>query len=384
MTQVAKILNIAECTDQVRSIQAALRRDGHRISMATSGESLAAMETEPYDLALVDITMPTINVFDVVARLTDSGVPIVAHGDAQRAPADGVPLRSQALALGCVGYVPEDTSEDDLVAQIEAYLGDRRDELEDQGDRIRALQVFGRAHTARLQRALGEAQGRLEEWRGFQRTVVHEMKTAVAQMMLTVELMDRGIDQDAISHLCDDLDALRRHIEDLTVFSGKSCLPIYPKPLDLTGLVEEYAEHHRAICSHCTLGAQVEGEPVVVEVDERRLRQVLDNLVSNAHKFVPPEREPRIELGVAVQDGHAVMTVEDNGIGVPPHQRERIFEPYVRLESDVSARGLGIGLAVVREILEAHDGDVVCETNGGYGTRFEVRLPRNGSREGAA
>jgi signal transduction histidine kinase len=333
--------------------------------------------------------MPTINVFDVVARLTDSGVPIVAHGDAQRAPADGVPLRSQALALGCVGYVPEDTSEDDLVAQIGAYLGGRRDELEDQGDRIRALQVFGRTHTARLQRALGEAQGRVEEWRGFQRTVVHEglilvwMKTAVVQMMLTVELMKRKAAPDAISHLCDDLDALRRHIEDLMVFSGKGCLPIYPEPLDLTGLVEEYAEHHRAICSHCTLRAQVEGEPVVVEVDERRLRQALDNLVSNAHKFVPPEREPRIELGVAVQDGHAVMTVEDNGIGVPPHQRERIFEPYVRLESDVSAQGLGIGLTVVREILEAHDGDVVCETNGGYGTRFEVRLPCNGSKESA-
>ena len=116
--------------------------------------------------------------------------------------------------------------------------------------------------------------------------------------------------------------------------------------------------------------------PVWLEADPNRLNQVLVNLLTNAAKYTP--QEGRIEVALAREAGEVVFRVKDNGVGIPPDQLESVFELYSQVSPD-SGRGqggLGIGLAVVREIVALHGGTVAAPSEGeGLGSEFVVRLP---------
>lgn len=372
---MARLLYITQDANRAQHIRSALNAHGHRAGTVTSSEQLeVATRADSYDLALVDVTSPTLNIFNLTKHLSDAHIPIVACADST--PPDGVPLRVQALALGCIGFIPADSTMRDRVERIEAYLNGRRGETPSPRIQLEALLAFGADYAVRLQE-------RLEAWKAFHGIVIHEMRTSLAQVALTVEAMKReGDNEKMMRNLHVGLDTLQRHTEDLMAFLQADGFTVTPRPLDLSKVIEAYAEQHRAICEDCAL--RVDAETAMVEADEKRLRQVLDNLVNNAHRYVPDRRRPEITMTVAARNRHVVLAIEDNGVGVPPEQRECIFEPYTRLEAgrDLDARGLGIGLAVVREIVEAHGGRVVCKDSGnGSGARFEVRLPKNGHEE---
>jgi CheY-like chemotaxis protein len=115
---------------------------------------------------------------------------------------------------------------------------------------------------------------------------------------------------------------------------------------------------------------------LVVEGDRTRLAQVFTNLLSNAVKYT--ERGGRIELGVAVERDMAVVTIRDNGIGIPPDRLESVFEMFSQVEAALerSRGGLGIGLALTRQLVQMHGGTVRAHSEGpGLGSRFQVLLP---------
>jgi PAS domain S-box-containing protein len=126
-------------------------------------------------------------------------------------------------------------------------------------------------------------------------------------------------------------------------------------------------------------GAVVEAEDLpVVECDRTQMRQLLQNLVANAIKFRAPGRAPRIRIAASAPADlpHALLlSVEDNGIGFDPAYAERIFAPFQRLHGRHEYDGTGIGLAVVRRIVERHHGRIVAIGRPGEGARFEVTLP---------
>lgn len=116
--------------------------------------------------------------------------------------------------------------------------------------------------------------------------------------------------------------------------------------------------------------------PALLEADPVRLEQVVTNLVDNAIKYTPPGG--RIVVTVARDDGHATLRVVDSGIGIPPEARSRIFEPFYQAprEPGFSANGLGLGLALVRRLVELHGGEIAVHSEGpGRGSEFVVRLP---------
>jgi signal transduction histidine kinase len=116
-------------------------------------------------------------------------------------------------------------------------------------------------------------------------------------------------------------------------------------------------------------------QPVIVEGDRLRLEQVVANLVDNAVKYTPPAGA--IRLGVEGDDRDAVVHVQDTGIGIAPELLPRVFEPFVRADAGGAAGGLGLGLALVRRIVEQHGGAVTAHSPGrGRGTLVIVRLPR--------
>jgi len=115
---------------------------------------------------------------------------------------------------------------------------------------------------------------------------------------------------------------------------------------------------------------------LVVDGDRTRLAQVFTNLLSNAVKYT--ERGGRIELGVMVERDMAVVTIRDNGIGIPPDRLESVFEMFSQVEAALerSRGGLGIGLALTRQLVQMHGGSVRAHSDGpGQGSRFQVLLP---------
>ena len=106
------------------------------------------------------------------------------------------------------------------------------------------------------------------------------------------------------------------------------------------------------------------------------LEQALTNLLTNALKFVPPGVAPRVTVRAEEFDSRVRIYVEDNGIGIPPDQHERIFGIFERLHSDQTYPGTGIGLAIVQKSVERMGGRVGVESEPGKGSRFWFELPR--------
>ncbi|WP_291988303.1 HAMP domain-containing sensor histidine kinase [Luteitalea sp.] len=113
--------------------------------------------------------------------------------------------------------------------------------------------------------------------------------------------------------------------------------------------------------------------PVVVWVDRTRMRQVLANLVDNAVKYTPAGG--RVVLRTATSGSEAVISVEDTGVGIAPEDLPRIWERLYRGDRSRTTRGLGLGLSLVKAIVEAHGGQVAVASTPGAGTRVDVRLP---------
>src|SRR6202035_2383081 len=103
------------------------------------------------------------------------------------------------------------------------------------------------------------------------------------------------------------------------------------------------------------------------------LEQVAANLIDNAVKYTPTGG--RVEIDVRREDGHAVLTVRDTGVGIPADELPRIWDRLFRGDTSRTERGLGLGLSLVRAIVEAHGGTVSVDSQVGRGSTFTVRLP---------
>jgi two-component system phosphate regulon sensor histidine kinase PhoR len=146
--------------------------------------------------------------------------------------------------------------------------------------------------------------------------------------------------------------------------------------VDVAELAHETAEliASTAQAKQIELDVQAD-EPAFVRGDRQRLGQLLTNLVNNAIKFTPEEGS--VTVAVAAQDGTCRISVRDTGIGIPPGEREHLFERFYRT-STATARGIkgtGLGLAISKAIAESHDGTLKLGDADGPGTEFVVELP---------
>jgi signal transduction histidine kinase len=105
------------------------------------------------------------------------------------------------------------------------------------------------------------------------------------------------------------------------------------------------------------------------------LKQILTNFLTNALRFVPPDREPEVVVSAGLQGGKAVVRVKDNGIGISPEHMNRIFKPFIRLPNTINAPGTGMGLAIVQKAVERMNGVVGVESTPGKGSCFWLELP---------
>ena len=163
-------------------------------------------------------------------------------------------------------------------------------------------------------------------------------------------------------------------INDLLSFSRVTTKAQPFVPVDLGQIARDVA-HDLELRAHEAGGEVIIGALPTIDADPLQMRQLLQNLASNALKFHRPGVPPRVEIGGAAANGRAQITVRDNGIGFDEKYAERIFTMFERLHGRGKYEGTGIGLAICRKIAERHGGEITATSRPGEGSTFVVTLP---------
>jgi signal transduction histidine kinase len=160
-------------------------------------------------------------------------------------------------------------------------------------------------------------------------------------------------------------------------FTEENRPELKPQPFDLKSLVEDTINTQASIDSHKhDLVFQIADQLPSVEVvlDINLTRRIIDNLISNAIKYSPKGSQVIVALGV--QNDNISLSVQDQGIGIPPEDEAKLFHPFGRCKNAQNIKGNGIGLTIVKNFIEAQQGQISYQSALGKGTTFEVTLPR--------
>jgi signal transduction histidine kinase len=237
----------------------------------------------------------------------------------------------------------------------------------------------------REQVARAEAEAAIAAREEFLSVAAHELRTPVAGLLGHTQLAHRHIERhDAVdvAWLRARLETIERQVRRLgnlvdqlldlaTLQRGKLNIDLHESDLSLivAGVVEQFRAVHPSVRLTVTAGV-----PVLVRVDALRIEQVLTNLIDNALKFGGNTKPTDVE--VLCDANAAVVSVRDRGPGIPPGERQRVFERFHQAHIQRHFGGMGLGLYISREIVELHGGTIAAEEPEGGGTRFVVRLPR--------
>jgi len=246
----------------------------------------------------------------------------------------------------------------------------------------RRIQDPGRAdEIGRLARTMNGMLDRLEHSQRAQRQFVsdasHELRSPLASLRQYAEVAQAHPDRvnldDLSEAVLDEGDRLERLVAGMLVLARvtERSIGSTGTAVDLDDLMLAEA---RRLRDTMALGIDSSGVgPARVHGDQNLLGQVVRNLVDNAAQHA----SGRVSLSLGVVDGQALLVVEDDGHGVPPGERDRVFERFVRLDESRAraSGGTGLGLAIVRESVQAHGGTVRIADGSLGGARFEVRLP---------
>jgi two-component system, OmpR family, sensor kinase len=170
-----------------------------------------------------------------------------------------------------------------------------------------------------------------------------------------------------MTHLIDNLLNSSRLIE------GGAALYFHPQEVDLRELLHEVCQLHQEIAPGYRLQESYGASRLMMVGDPKLLSQVFNNLLSNAIKYSPGDSA--IKIRAAIESGRAVVTVEDNGLGIPAADIDRLFERYFRGSNVSGIVGTGVGLNLVKMVVDLHGGEILVESKEGKGSRFTVRLP---------
>jgi len=278
-------------------------------------------------------------------------------------------------------------AEGDLTARVNTEAESGTLELQELSEQFNTM-------ASRLEQSVEIIRRDRDRSRDFLADVSHELRTPIAAMHTFIELLQgpagRDIDArqeflDSSAAQLDRLDWLAQNLLELSKLdSGLVLLDL--RPDDIRGTIESGVEQHQASAEKkgITLTTELPDRPLRISHDGPRVGQVVGNLVGNALKFTNRGGEVHVSATREV-DGGARIEVADNGVGIHPAELPRIFERFYRGSHANEARGTGsgLGLSIVKSIVDMHHGTIVVESRVGRGSRFVVTLPRDPSVEGA-
>ncbi|MEA2023935.1 MAG: HAMP domain-containing sensor histidine kinase [Actinomycetota bacterium] len=207
--------------------------------------------------------------------------------------------------------------------------------------------------------------------------VTHELRTPLTSIDGYVEGAADGVftDEEMLASVTQETRRMRKLVDDLSLLSRaqEGSLTLDRRDTDIARLAGEIADRLRPQFEAADIGLTVSGTPVVVSIDPARIGQVLTNLIGNALGHARPEGN--VVVLVEADAGGAIVSIADDGDGITPEELSHVFDRFYR-GTTTGRAGTGIGLAIARSIVDAHNGEISAESDGpGTGASFTVRLP---------
>jgi signal transduction histidine kinase len=366
-------LLVDDLEENLLSLEALLRRDGLVLLKARSGdEALELLLTNDVALALVDVRMPGLNGFELAELMRGNErtrrVPIifVTAGDADSR------RRFAGYEAGAVDFIHKPIEADILRSKADVFF-----ELYRQRQQIAIQRDELKAHSD----ALEEADRRKDE---FLATLAHELRNPLAPVRHGLDILRKSPDNVHAAEIREMMDRqlvhLVRLIDDLLdvsrVSQGK--IVLRKERIQAADVVRSALESSRPLIDSAghSLTVDVPPEPIWLDADLTRLAQVIGNLLNNSAKYTP--EGGRIGVSLRTEGEDAVIAVSDNGLGIPADMQSKVFQLFAQIENHTERAkgGLGIGLALVKQLVAMHDGSVSAESAGpGLGCVFTVRIP---------
>ena len=348
-------LLVDDLQENLLSLEALLRRDGLVLLKARSGdEALELLLQHDVALALVDVQMPGLNGFELAELMRGNErtrrVPIIfvtaGNADSQR--------RFRGYEAGAVDFIHKPIEPDILRSKADVFF-----ELYRQHQQIAAQRDELKAQSDALQ----DADRRKDE---FLATLAHELRNPLAPLRHGLDILRKNPDNAEAGALREMMDRqlvhLVRLIDDLLdvsrVSQGK--IELRKEIISAEDVVRAAIEASRPLIDSAghTLTIDIPAEPIWLDADLTRLAQVVGNLLNNAAKYTP--EGGRITVALRRDAGDAVITVSDNGLGIPADMQPKVFQLFTQIDHhlDRARGGLGIGLALVRQLVAMHGGTV--------------------------
>jgi signal transduction histidine kinase len=331
--------------------------------------------------------------------------PVSARSSVAEVMRTGVPVLTPMIPEGYVAGIAQDAEHLQIMQRL-AFRSSMTVPLQARGDILGALAFFSsdperRYDTADLAlaedlarraglavdnaRLYREAQRAIRARDEFLSVAAHELKTPItsmlgfAQMLLRNLTPERPLDEQvvrralqAIEQQSDRLSRLVSRLLDIARIEGGQ-LVIEPVVVDVVPLVHGVVDTIQASTGRHRLVTQAPAELHAL-VDPLRFEQVLTNLLDNAVKFSPEGEQIDVDVS-QTSVGMVRVVVTDRGSGIPPEERDRIFDRFYQAHAGHHASGMGLGLYICRQIVEQHGGSIRAEPRPGGGTRFVVILP---------
>lgn len=219
--------------------------------------------------------------------------------------------------------------------------------------------------------------------REFVSNVSHELRTPLTSIRALVETLEAGaldepdLAQDFLSRIIGEVDRLNALVEDLLDFARLEAgrVPLNLQPVDIGEAIRIGADRLRPQIERARLDLHIDIAPDLpeIEVDTKRIEQVMINLVHNAIKFTPPDGA--ITVRVYQRKGNIVTEVQDTGVGIPHDEQARLFERFYKSDKARRSEGTGLGLAIAKNIVLLHGGKIEVESEPGEGAIFRFMLP---------
>jgi len=387
MSEPIRVLIVEDSEDDAVLTLLELRRNGYEPTSerVDSAEAMsAALDRQTWDLIIADYAMPRFSMSTALTMVQEKGLDlpfIVVSG------AIGEEAAVAAMRAGAHDYVMKGN-----IARLAPAVERELREAEMRRERRRAEQERERllADLEDKSKELGQLlfisahdlQEPLVNIQGFAR----ELELSLQKMRLSLEEEDIPpavkeklavtIDEDitdSLNYILASTSKIDTLLTGLLKVSrlGRATLNI--EKLNMKDLMAEVVDDFEFQAREAGVKLEV-GRLPQCQGDRAQLNQVFSNLIGNALKYLDPERPGIILISGKKEDSNVVYTVEDNGIGIAPQHQETVFQIFQRVDPTASS-GEGLGLTIVRRILERHGGKTWLESEPGRGSRFHVSLP---------
>ena len=398
---IAKLLIVDDRPENLLALNAVICQEGRLVFQASSGEhALALLLEHDFALAILDVQMPGINGFELAELMRGTErtrhVPIVFVTAADKE----LNYAFTGYETGAVDFLYKPLDVDAVRGKVNVFveLNRHRNEVRWQMQALQKSRQEQAVLLQELQTTQGELQGAIRMRDDFMSVVAHELRTPLNTLSLEAKLRTMQLErgnvavftfaylQTMIARDRRQIDSMVRLIDDMLDVSRirSNRLSIRTGEVELSALLARVMDDlsTQAAAQDVTFTLQAD-QPVTGSWDEFRLEQIVINLLTNALRY-GQGKPVTVCLTLLPENGGARIEVSDQGMGICEQDQQRIFDQFERVADNNKSGGLGLGLYITRQLVQAHGGVISVQSRQGVGSVFAVTLPMSSVADVAA